>query len=413
MKSRTLVKRLFITISFWGFLQTAGAQILSQDDLTADTFGSVDVIENIECKNNTHTDCGFIKKQLLLNVGQKVDDKKLNDSKTKLKLLGLFKKVHLFLEKGSVKGKVRLVVDVNEASSIYTVTSLTAGADVFSNSKDSAFGQMDFTVGHRNLFGTGKNLSASVSTFTDQMYAGYVGSVLLRYNDPNFFGSKKWFFNIDLFSQSDNRGDYRGEEYLASVEFGRRFGKFSYFTLGAVSQISNNDVRNDPSLGNYKNQFFRQYYSIGYGYNTQDDLFFPTQGARFDIKILIPGQEKLLGGVDQYIDNDLIGDVDFSVVGEVARNWYISLFAESRNRFFDQDNFLNTGIGTEIAYQSRHNQTEKDISDIRYFIAPAFTSYSGWDGSEASIAAGVKLRHKDYGLIRLQVVGGGLWDISF
>src|SRR5690606_17030713 len=126
----------------------------------------------------------------------------------------------------------------------------------------------------------------------------------------------------------------------------------------------------------------------GYGYNTQDDLFFPTQGARFDIKILIPGQEKLLSGVDQYIDNDLIGDVDFSVVGEVARNWYISLFAESRNRFFDQDNFLNTGIGTEIAYQSRHNQTEKDISDIRYFIAPAFTSYSGWDGSEASIAAG-------------------------
>ncbi|MCO5114369.1 MAG: hypothetical protein M9899_09370 [Bdellovibrionaceae bacterium] len=400
MKLRTLAHMLLTVITCTACWSTNAQTV---DSVTDDPFVSVDIIESIECRNNSITNCDFIKKQLLLNVGQKVDDNKLNHSRTRLKLLGLFTNVQLALEKGSNKGKVKLIIDVKEDSPIYTVTSVSAGGEFFAEPKDTLYAQTVFTLGHRNLFGKGKNLSASITAYNDQYYPGYIGSTLLRYNDPNLFDSKKWFFNIDLFMDLDKRGTQRGESYLASFELGKRFGKFSYLTLGTVAERSHFYVKNTTK----DFSIYQQYYSLGYGYNTQDDLFFPTYGARFDLKILIDGHSKTLSGERYIFGSELTGDVDFSVISEVGKNWYISLFAESRDRFFDQDNFLNSGIGTEIAYQSRRNQSERTVSDIRYFISPAFNRISGSD-SEASITAGVKLRHKDYGLVRLQVVGGGL-----
>lgn len=412
MSKKFITKAVFVTLILGIILNTAFASPNTNQNVEVqDPFSTVEKIESIECRNNTTTDCDFIKKQILISAGQTVDSQKLDNSRIRLKLLGLFKQVHLLLEKGTSKGNVKLVIDVQEDSHLYTVTGLTAGSNLSEKNKGDVFGRADLTVGYRNLYGTGKNISASVSTYADQTYSGAVGSVLLRYNDPNLLGSKKWFFNIDLFSDVDRRGNWNGEDHLGSLEIGKRFSKFSYWTLGSVSQIKNLDVKNSSVYGSFESSAYKHYISLGYGYNTQDDLFFPTHGARFDLKLLFLSNEKHLSGVQNgaSLDDDgLIGDLDFSITAKVRSHWYTTLFIESRNQFFDQDNFLNSGLGTEIAYQKRFNQTEKTISDIRYFVAPSITSFGGFNGSEAQVAAGVKLRHKDYGLVRLQVIGGGL-----
>ncbi|MGH1468642.1 MAG: POTRA domain-containing protein [Bdellovibrionales bacterium] len=354
------------------------------------------ILEDIICVGNKKTKCSLIRKEIRLKPNKAVKQDELKNAKIRLNLLGLFDSVDMSLEKGSAKGRVDLKIEVKEASSYYTVTGLQFGK----YEKEWTAGSAQFTLGNRNLFGKGKRLALTYTTDINEL-DGYDGSATynrarINYTDPNLFGSKRFFGSIDL-SHGKNNGRYGASNYTTgSLELGYRIRKFSYLTLGYGKLGINYEDDNDKAFdGNYKQNDF----ILGYGFNTQDDAYFPTRGSRFDLKIALGSSGVSMPG---FYSGGTFSDFDWRTTWGIGNKYYLTGFMEKRS-YDDSEEFLNSGLGLEMAKQVRKNRKDKDISDARFYIAPSINGYSGFNGTAYGVAAGVKLRSKKYGLARIEL----------
>jgi|GEM_PF-3640015 len=421
--STFLLTALLISIS----IGAAAEESRSKLENTESIFDQEFVLENIYCVGNTKTKCSLIKKELRVRSGKKVRDKDLQNSKIRLQLLGLFDEVDLNLKKGSERGKVDLEVSVKEGSSIYTVLDIGLGhinRRVY-DSRSEFRNDLQLTLGTRNLLGLGKRLSATVYSQDGGGLTGNngEGSYRLRYTDPNLLGSKRFFYNFDyvygrdLYKQKNPvdllnyTQQYLGEGHLAQLEFGLRVGSFSYFTVGysAVFNKESYDYVEDGNLKSLKKSGNQKFVIAGFGVNTQDDLYFPTSGTRLDIKLPFEvGSSNsssyfVNGGLSSEKASSVIfaGELDWKTTWQLAPKFYLTGFAESRSHL-ENDDLVNSGLGLKFSYQTRRNQTYKDISDLRFFVTPSITN-SVFDDYGPQLAAGVKLRSKKYGLARFQL----------
>lgn len=374
------------------------AESLVEDDPLSEDFEFEDLI----CDQASKSKCERIKKEARFKIGQKISDKDLRNAKIRIQLLGLFKTVNLNLKKGSKKGKILVAVETTDRSPIYTITGIQAG--IRNRFEEAGLGaNTDFTVGHRDVFGSGKNLSLSARGMGGTNI-GEVGSLLLRYSDPNLLGSRKWFYNLELFS-SQNRKEYSStDDYVGSLEIGRRYGNFSYWTFGyakGYSQIN----RYQNEAGWYKEDSL----ILGYGYNTQDDLYFPTSGTRINLKIALELYSEASLNLSPFSFSSIDGNFDWRTTFKLDDKLFITWFFEGRGNQFEQDDFINNGLGFELGYQKIRNQTGSDITDLRYYIAPSITGASsdgfGSDQINTSLNMGVKFRSQEFGLVRL----GAFW----
>jgi hypothetical protein len=118
----------------------------------------------------------------------------------------------------------------------------------------------------------------------------------------------------------------------------------------------------------------------------------------------IPTNTKTTGTL---VSENVLLNFDWRTTFRVDNKVFLTSFFESRNNLFEQDDFINRGLGVELAYQPIQNQKEQEITDLRYYIAPSLLGYSSFrDGVLSSVSAGVKFRSKTFGLVRL----GTFWS---
>lgn len=368
------------------------AELLIEDDSLSPDFE----FEDLTCDQASKSKCERIKKEARFKLGQKISDKDLRNAKIRIQLLGLFKDVDLKIKKGSKKGKVIVAVETSDRSPVYTITGVQAG--VRNRYEETGLGgNADFTIGHRDVFGYGKNLSLSARGIGGTN-SSKIGSLLLRYSDPNLFGSRRWFYNLELFSSQNRYENYSTDDYIGSFEIGRRYGNFSYWTLGYAKGYSK--IHDYSQIGYVKEDSLL----IGYGYNTQDDLYFPTSGTRINLK-LAPNlnlEESNSLSISKYI---ILGNFDWRTTFRLDDRLFLTWFFEGRGNQFEQDDFINNGLGFELGYQKIRNRAGSDITDLRYYIAPSIIGFDSFDKS-LSLNAGVKFRSKEFGLVRL----GAFWS---
>jgi outer membrane protein assembly factor BamA len=246
-------------------------------------------VENIGCVGNEGTSCDFIRDHLYLQPGDSLDEEEVRNAELRLSSLRNFASVKIRLEKGARRGAVIVVIEVDEASPI-TTEWLLGG----SSRPDSRRAVLAARVGYQNLFGEGKTVDLTgiiaEPVGGDDYNEGY--DVTLRYADPQLFGSRRYFAIASIGTHSTRYRDRFGNfTSLGTTEFdlrvGRRFGDFSYVTIGAShrpdlawtwgrweSDGAFRTKRADPQPTKP---------NIAYGWSTEDDLHFPTHGTSFHI----------------------------------------------------------------------------------------------------------------------------------
>jgi len=76
------------------------------------------ILESIEVRGNSKTQGELILSYVHLKPGETLDEEKVELSRVRLLALGYFKDVHMSLEKGSERGRVKLIVEVDERNTI-------------------------------------------------------------------------------------------------------------------------------------------------------------------------------------------------------------------------------------------------------------------------------------------------------
>jgi outer membrane protein assembly factor BamA len=260
------------------------------------------VVQDIECRGNLSTSCSFIRGHLYLRVGGLLDEDEVKDAKLRLSALPNFRSVDIHLEKGSEKGRVVVVIEVAEANSF--TMALVLGT---SFRQDTNIQTLAARFSDHNLFGTGKILDllvvgdAAVTKKAARDYATRLG-----YFDPQLFGSNRYFLATGVF-YSKSAYDFPSSSTLnnsgagVDASLGRRFGSFSYATIGYryIFNSSLNYYRYNPYYYYYphnNNQFLafdgnlttltdssKSVLLFTYGRNSEDDSWFPTHGWMFHV----------------------------------------------------------------------------------------------------------------------------------
>jgi outer membrane protein assembly factor BamA len=162
-------------------------------------------LESIEISGNTRTRARVILRYLPFEIGDviDVDDPAVELARYRLLGTGFFRDVHFSLRKGSQRGWVVLVIDVDERNTIIVSDlwmGLAAGADREGN-VDTLYPYAGIDAAETNLAGTGITLGSAIGLGPDQ-YA-----LRVRFLDPAFLGGR-WMTSASLLYNSAR--DYFG-----------------------------------------------------------------------------------------------------------------------------------------------------------------------------------------------------------
>lgn len=255
--------------------------------MAQDAQGTPLVVEDLVCRGNASTSCTFILGQVYLAEGDQVDEEELENAKLRLLFLRNFASVSIYLEKGSERGKARVVVEVTEANPV--TTELLYGLFAQNDTRGQS---LNGRATHYNLFGSGKILDARANVlmpFEGPQIRQYFAR--LQYIDPHLFDSKRNFFSVGAayLNSNINRGNgdnFHTEQSSYDITFGRRLWDFSYVTIGLqhrpvlnrlanVRQSNGKFVKSDANADDIVTV-------LGFGWNSEDDGYFPTRGSRFE-----------------------------------------------------------------------------------------------------------------------------------
>lgn len=246
------------------------------------------LVQNVECRGNHSTSCEFIRGHLNLASGMPLDEMEIRNAQLRLSSLRNFEAVDIRLEKGAQRDTAVVVIDVVEASPI-TLESL-AGVSSRLDATRSVFAGR---LAHQNLFGAGETLDVAVAALTPLGGDAYDEDyeVHLRYADPTLFGSERYFGLARASWVKARRQDIHGnfsdfEGAEIDLRIGRRFGDFSYLTIGVTMRPDPNWIVGEWDSGGEFDVTTRHKHSglnLIYGWNSEDDLHFPTQGYSFHV----------------------------------------------------------------------------------------------------------------------------------
>ena len=162
-------------------------------------------LERIDVTGNTATRSSVIRHFVPLERGEQldVDDPAIELIRWRLMGTGWFSDVHLSLKKGSRRGWIVLVIDVEERNTLViqrVIAGLAKRVDDGGKS-DGLAPYAGIGVADTNLFGAG--LGAAATAVVSKRQFG----VDLRYSDPRFVGSR---FNLNLGAAYNHARDFFG-----------------------------------------------------------------------------------------------------------------------------------------------------------------------------------------------------------
>lgn len=371
------------------------------------------VVEEVRCQGNNSTSCQFIAGHLYLSSGDQLNEEEIQNAKLRLSSLPNFKSVDTHLEKGAEKGRAVVVIEVTEASPI------TKEIAIGTSLRNSSLSQkLAGRVSHQNLFGTGKILDLEVGgripvnepTRRDV-------STRLQFVDPNLFGSKKYFFISGLSYQNSlytyKDGDsYASEQLGVDASLGRRIWDFSYITAGyQFRPTSNITDRYTLSDGTHETKYdsYDRVYLLGYGWNSEDDPYFPTQGSRFNTSFAWSSS-------DHYSTLLKVG-IAYRTTWNTANN-SIWTFKVGGTPGTEHRPTLDEDLGISLAYARPIAASDKfgGIERGRWYVEPGFQGlgFSSYSGTilDPGIKAGVRLETKALGIVDLYAIGSTEWRVG-
>jgi hypothetical protein len=301
----------------------------------------------VECRGNETIPCDFIRRKLRLPANSEVDGDAVQSAQLRLSALPNFESVRVYLEKGSEKGKALLIVEVIEADSLITELALglrysvvepqdtpfiSETGDILNEaiagrlSNQNLFGRQkiaEFAIGGMHAgrlaansdFGNGNWLRES-----EWDHRSYTAAAI--YIDPNLFGSEHWFASVSAGYESDRASAKRqlqytytdpnsnlvsttyfdqyesiNEQAFGSLSVGYRlwdysylYGRFIYRTTQFKGSDSSLTVSSDSAVNfsdshQYEGQDSATTWVAGYGWDSEDDAYFPTRGLRVSASV--------------------------------------------------------------------------------------------------------------------------------
>lgn len=363
------------------------------------------VIEEILCRGNQTTSCNFILGHLYLSAGDVVDEEEIQNAEIRLASLSNFQAVNIHLERGSVRGSALIVVDVEESNPIFTEWAVGTSARLSSVSQLVAG-----RVSHQNVFGSGKILDLTVAgryPVDEPTHRGVQAQI--RYADPHLLNSKRYFaiasvFYVDAQGEDDYGSYGETERTRIGVTVGRRVWDFSYVTIGYGYQASlesrSGRWQRDGTF-EIRDHSNRHAIDMIYGWNSEDDFYFPTRGSAFHI-----GFGWDFGTDDE--ENEL--HAQFRKTWSTGGNglWAIKIGGEPTSELrqsFNEGQLFSVMYARPIAIEGGSAGTGRGRWYIEPGISPAGFAPGGRRIVEVGLKAGVRLEIASFGLIDLYVIG--------
>jgi outer membrane protein assembly factor BamA len=258
-------------------------QLLAQADEPAAALQ----VQEIRCSGNANISCEFIRDHLYLKAGDRLDEEEVRNAELRLSALRNFDSVAIHLEKGAQRGQVIVVIDVSENSPI--AMEWVAGGSYRMEIESVLVGGR---VAHQNLFGEGKFADLTAVARVPLGGKGHSESydLALRYADPLLFGSRRWYgIASAAWHKNDYEDQYGNFGRLETPQFdlaaGWRFADFSYLTSGISYrpgiELSTGYWLRDGTFETDNGDDLDFSFNLTYGWNSEDDLNFPTQGSTF------------------------------------------------------------------------------------------------------------------------------------
>jgi outer membrane protein assembly factor BamA len=351
-------------------------------------------VESLECRGNVHTSCRFILGHLYLSEGDRLDEEEIQNAKLRLLWLRNFSAVSIYLEKGTRRGRARIVVEVTEASTVNK--ELTLG---YFHSNGSIGQLLQGRWTDQNLFGNGKVLDFKASLVTplggDRQKQALAQ---LSYVDPHLFDSKRYYFSTDIaYLDTDvdrENGDTIDIRQLAlDLNFGRRLWDFSYLTAGfQYRPISDRfwSIRQDNGLFENTTDTSHSSLIVAYGWNSRDDQYFPTRGSSFQLTLVTARGR-----------NDTDGGIGYSNAWTTSggTTWIAS--------FGSPDPFTRVEIQRPLQpfWDARQARTFLQLG-----VGSAGRNVRGGTILSGGFAAGVRFDSARLGVVTLYVLGQTSWN---
>lgn len=350
-------------------------------------------VEELTCRGNTFTSCNFILGQLYLSAGDEVDEEEIENAKLRLSGLRNFKSVSIYLEKGSQRGLARVVVEVVEAENpVTTEESLGLISDLSSVAQ-----VIGVRAAHDNVLGHGKIVDArAVSVIPVDGSTNQQLQLRAQYVDPHLFESKRTFAsaglsygNFDI--RRDNGDEFRLEHLTADVTIGRRLWDFSYLTFGyQYRPIADYSARIRQEGGGIETRDDLPTTGPvwGFGWNTQDDPYFPTQGSVAQF-VFVPDDE--VGGSSAFYRK--------------SWSWKRSIWSLQ----LQTPNGLSVEIARPLPRLEELAGIRRGRWSLQYGVGQAGYTPDGRRIRTLGLRAGVLFETSSFGIVNLYLFGNTQW----
>jgi hypothetical protein len=243
------------------------------------------IVEDIRCKGNALTRCTFIRGFLQLSPGDPLREEEIQNAQLRLSSLSDFVSVQIYLDKGSAKGRAIVVIEVVEADRIDN--QILAGT---SSRLSSVYQTVEGRVAERDVLGTQGTVNLDVEGIVPIDGLTHHGIYTrLQFAAPTLFDSNKYFL-ISGLTYQNTVIDYpydafdKTDQFDLDLSVGRRLFDHSYVTVGYLERLISQSVSQSRGTSGVfstnSNPNSNKGWALGYGWNSEDDPYFPTHGSR-------------------------------------------------------------------------------------------------------------------------------------
>lgn len=364
------------------------------------------VIDELACRGNEVTSCDFILGHVYLNPGDPVDEEELGNARLRLASLPSFHSVDIYLEKGAARGHVRVIIEVTEAGPY--IREWMAGT---SYRIDDISQLLAGRITHQNLFGTGKLLdvvAVAVVPVDGRIHEQY--SAQAQFVDPHWRGSKRTFAIAGVSAgvtehETLDAQRVRIQNFGVGFAVGRRIFDFSYLSLAtrynAWIDVEQAWTAADGGIERIHYTDDNYLFSLNYGWNSEDDPYFPTRGSRASLNWIWASTA-----------DDMITDGGFRKTWTTEGNtsWSLQIAdspgTEYRPRIDEHFEYMG-GFARPIEARAGG-----EVRRGRWYVEAGYNPQGQNDRGERrrefGLKAGVRLETRSFGMVDLYVIGSGL-----
>ncbi len=300
-----VLRYLFTALTACALVLIAGRGVLSGD---AEFREPEYTLENIIIEGAEKTSESVIRSELLLQEGQKLNEKMARISRLKLLGTGFFNAVEMRLERGSYRGAVNWIIKVTERYT-FLFNTIFLGLD---DEQEAFVGGIECVK--LNLLGTGQSFSIAATGAGSDAYGFSLG-----WSDP-YLSQQNFIFNAKIdYRETFERFDEEYDNYdLHYKRCGTRLGvgirTLTPLKMHSWIQLEQVELLEDPGpdfpeeLEFASNQSFHSNIRIDLDWDTRNDYYTPDRGFRFFLSAQASGSfltsdynyVKIFGMIDHY-----------------------------------------------------------------------------------------------------------------